>query len=371
MAVDSFPFSRTTTPERRGGAAHLFSDEALIEVRSGNGGAGALSFRREKYVPRGGPDGGDGGRGGDVVVRVRSNVKTLSHLRMRQRFFASNGRPGSGRRMTGARGDDAVIEVPPGTIIYDADLDEPMADLTHVGEERVLLSGGRGGKGNHHFRTSRHRTPRFAQPGEPGEERRLRVELRVIADVGFVGLPNAGKSSLLKALTNADPRIAPYPFTTVVPNLGVLRRGDTDCVLADIPGIIEGAADGAGLGLQFLRHISRAAGLAFVVEYTNPDPGAQLAVLRRELGRFDPLLLDRNAILVFTKADLADARAPTHADSGDLPPAVVTSSFSGDGLDELRDALFAMLARADAGEATESGPGAAGADAPGEARDDG
>lgn len=284
----------------------LFVDEAEILVRSGNGGAGALSFRREKYVPRGGPDGGDGGRGGNVVFRVRSNVKTLSYVKMRQRFFAQNGRPGSGRNQDGASGADVVVEVPPGTVVTDRDTGEHLLDLIAEEQEEVLLVGGRGGKGNAHFKSSTHQTPRFSQPGEEGEERRLRVELRIIADIGFVGLPNAGKSTLLKVLTAANPRIGSYPFTTVIPNLGVMRYHEHDIVLADIPGLIEGAGNGVGLGTRFLKHIARTRGLAMVIGLGDGDPQESFAVLRRELATFSRDLTRKPFLVVLNKSDLIE-----------------------------------------------------------------
>lgn len=297
-----------------------------------------MSFRREKYVPRGGPDGGDGGRGGDVAFLVRRNVKTLSHLKMRQRFFAQNGRPGAGRQRDGARGEDALVEVPPGTAVFDAASGERLLDLTREGERIVLLEGGRGGKGNTHFKTSRHQTPRFSQSGEEGHELRLRVELQVIADVGFVGLPNVGKSTLLKVLTAADPKIGNYPFTTVIPNLGVMHAFERDIVLADIPGIIEGASDGAGLGLRFLKHISRTRGLAYVVEATDTDPDATLALLRAELRSYNQELLEKPALVIRSKSDCADSEAPA---AGEF---LSVSAITRAGLAELKKALFALVA---------------------------
>ncbi|WP_281259604.1 GTPase ObgE [Alkalispirochaeta sphaeroplastigenens] len=281
----------------------MFVDEAKILVRSGKGGAGAVSFRREKYIPRGGPDGGDGGRGGNVVFRVKSNVKTLSYIRMRQRFFAQNGRPGAGRNKTGSAGDDVVIEVPPGTVVTDLETGERLLDLVTEHQEAVLLQGGRGGKGNAHFKSSRHQTPRFSQPGEEGEERSVKVEIQVIADIGFVGLPNAGKSTLLKVLTAADPKIGNYPFTTVIPNLGVMHHFEQDVVLADIPGLIEGASDGAGLGTRFLKHIARTRGLAFVLDAGEPDMAGAFSVLTGELRSFSRDLPEKPFLVVVTKTD--------------------------------------------------------------------
>ena len=281
-----------------------FVDDVTFTIRSGHGGAGSVSFRRERYVPRGGPDGGNGGRGGDVVVRVRRNLKTLAHLTGHTSFSAENGRPGEGRKRHGRDGAAWYLEVPPGAAIRDVETGELLADITEEVDDFVLLAGGRGGKGNTHFKSSTHRTPRFAQPGEPGEERLITVELRLIADIGFVGLPNAGKSSLLQVLTAAHPKVGNYPFTTKIPNLGVMRYHDHDVILADIPGIIEGAADGAGLGHRFLRHISRTAVLALLIDVTEERPDAVYATLLHELGAFDPELAQKRRIVVGTKCDL-------------------------------------------------------------------
>ena len=292
------------------------------------------------------------------MFTVKANVKTLSYLKMRRRFFAQNGRSGAGRQKDGARGDDVVIEVPPGTAVYDVDSGEQLLDLVAEGDRHVLFEGGRGGKGNTHFKTSRHQTPRFAQPGEEGVERRLRVELQVIADIGFVGLPNVGKSTLLKVLTAADPKVGNYPFTTVIPNLGVMHHFDRDVVLADIPGIIAGASEGAGLGLRFLKHISRTRGLAFVVEAGDPDPAGTLATLRGELERYDATLLEKAAIVIRTKADLLDSGAADDrpADGGEgveaagdqsLDAAVTVSAMTSSGLDELRAALVTLATPAE------------------------
>ncbi len=271
---------------------------------------------------------------------VRSNVKTLSYLAMRRRFFAQNGRPGAGRQRDGARGEDAVIEVPPGTVVFDSNTGERLLDLTAEGDRHVLFEGGRGGKGNTHFKTSRHQTPRFSQPGEEGHERTLRVELQVIADIGFVGLPNAGKSTLLKVLTAADPKIGNYPFTTVIPNLGVMHHYDQDIVLADIPGIIEGASGGAGLGIRFLKHIARTRGLAFVVDATDEDPEQTVETLRNELRQYDAGLLDKPALVIRSKADLlAEADLPDTI-SGDS--ALAVSAMTRRGIDSLRTALFQL-----------------------------
>lgn len=319
-------------------------------MRSGHGGSGAVSFRREKYVPRGGPDGGDGGRGGDVVFRVRNNVKTLAYIRMRQRFFAQDGRSGAGRNKDGAAGDNVVIDVPPGTLVTDLDTNEKLLDLLVEDQEEILLRGGRGGKGNAHFKTAHHQAPRFAQPGEDGEERRVRVELRVIADVGFVGLPNAGKSTLLKVLTAADPKIGNYPFTTIIPNLGVMHYHDTDVVLADLPGLIEGAGQGAGLGIRFLKHVSRTRGIAFVLDIGDEDPGESFRILRHEIASYSAALAKKPSIVIVTKADRlesedldAAAFERFRATLGASPPLVVVSALTRRNLDKLAAALNSLV----------------------------
>ncbi len=322
-----------------------FVDEVTVTVYSGSGGPGAVSFRREKYVPRGGPDGGDGGRGGNVLFRSRPNLKTLRHLRFKSTYRAGNGRPGEGAKRHGRDGDDAVIEVPPGTLIRSTETGDVLADLSGETGEWVCLAGGRGGKGNTHFKSSRQQAPRFAQPGEEGSSATLRVELALIADAGFVGLPNAGKSSLLGALTAAEPKVAGYPFTTTIPNLGVIKLFDRDVVLADIPGIIEGAADGAGLGLRFLKHIARTRALVFVIDLSDEaeDPEYSYDTLCEELGRYEPALLEKRRLIVGTKLDLDG----THERLSEIRSAgwtegvkvVGVSSFSREGLDELVERL--------------------------------
>ncbi|MFO7780674.1 MAG: GTPase ObgE [Spirochaetia bacterium] len=322
-----------------------FVDEVTVTVYSGSGGPGAVSFRREKYVPRGGPDGGDGGRGGNVLFRSRPNLKTLRHLRFKSTYRAGNGRPGEGAKRHGRDGDDAVIEVPPGTLIRSTENGDVLADLSGETGEWVCLAGGRGGKGNTHFKSSRQQAPRFAQPGEEGSSATLRVELALIADAGFVGLPNAGKSSLLGALTAAEPKVAGYPFTTTIPNLGVIKLFDRDVVLADIPGIIEGAADGAGLGLRFLKHIARTRALVFVIDLSDEaeDPEYSYDTLCEELGRYEPALLEKRRLIVGTKLDLDG----THERLSEIRSAgwtegvkvVGVSSFSREGLDELVERL--------------------------------
>ena len=284
-----------------------FVDEAVIEVASGKGGAGSVHFRREKYVPKGGPDGGDGGDGGDVVFVVKENVKTLSHIRYKKHFFAKNGESGAGKRKHGRDGENVEIEVPPGTIVKDFAGGELIKDLNQDGERWTYLCGGKGGKGNSHFATSTNQTPRYAQPGLPGISATIRLELRIIADVGFVGFPNAGKSTLLKTLSNAEPKIGAYPFTTKIPNLGVLQGGYRDVLIADIPGLLEGASHGVGLGLQFLKHITRTSGLAFVIDCSDDTFLEQLPVLKKECEEYDPALLRKKRIVIGTKLDLDGA----------------------------------------------------------------
>jgi GTP-binding protein len=279
-----------------------FSDETYIDVASGNGGNGCVSFRREKYVPKGGPDGGDGGRGGDVVFVVKNNLRTLGHLKMVRSYRAENGRNGSGERCYGRDGKDIEIPVPPGTVLKDPNTGELIKDLT--GEERwVYLKGGRGGQGNYHYKTSVRQAPRYAQPGQKGVELRVGVELLVLADIGFVGFPNAGKSSLLNMLTNARTKVAGYPFTTKIPQLGMFRYGDHDIVLADIPGLLEGASEGAGMGIKFLRHINRTTGLAFLIDLSDDRYLEAYDILCKELEAFEPLLLEKKQVILGTKLD--------------------------------------------------------------------
>jgi GTP-binding protein len=321
-----------------------FVDETVVEVFSGDGGPGSVHFRREKFIPRGGPDGGDGGDGGSVLFVIRSNVKTLSHLATQRVFRAENGRPGAGQRKHGRNGDDVLVSVPPGTLVKDADSGRLLRDLADGEEPWVFLQGGRGGKGNWHFRSPTRQAPRYAQKGLPGFSRRLRLELNLIADVGLVGKPNAGKSSLLAALTNARPRIASYPFTTRSPNIGVLRFGETELVLADIPGIIEGASRGAGLGLRFLKHINRTRALAFLVDLGDGEPGGTLQILEGELRAYDPQLLARPRLVVGTKLDLEGAEGrleELHRAAGGRQTYGI-SVWSGRGLEELRKALGAL-----------------------------
>ncbi|HUX41006.1 MAG TPA: GTPase ObgE [Rectinemataceae bacterium] len=351
-----------------------FADEATIIVSSGNGGDGCIAFRREKYVPMGGPAGGDGGRGGDVVFEVRRNLRTLVHLRFQQTFKAQNGMAGMGKNRYGRDGEDFVIAVPPGTVIRDFDSGEVIKDF---GVERgiagagriggakkaardgdsltrwTFLSGGKGGKGNSHYATSVNQAPRISQPGKPGKTAKLRIELQLIGDIGFVGFPNAGKSSLLDSFTNARPKIAPYPFTTKIPNLGMLHIHDRDIVLADIPGIIEGAHEGAGLGIRFLKHISRTAALAFLIDLSDDNWKEAFPVLVEELSSFSPTLAEKRRVIIGTKLDLPEAEGRLSELSSVLPGEKIVgiSVFSGAGLDELKELFHSMVVEAERLEA--------------------
>jgi len=287
-----------------------FADEALITVRSGKGGNGCISFRREKYIPNGGPNGGDGGRGGDVYICVRRNLRTLAHLRHRQLFKAQNGQDGMSWNRFGKDGEDVFIPVPPGTSIRNAETGELIHDFTEEsdGSQLMILEGGKGGWGNVHFKSSTNQAPRYAHPGKPGKEMSLRIELSIMADVGLVGFPNAGKSSLLEMFTNARPKIAPYPFTTKIPNLGVLHVDqDKDFIIADIPGIIEGASEGAGLGLRFLKHISRTAALLFMIDCSDTNYLSAYSSLKTELEKYGRGLLDKPRIVLCNKIDVEGA----------------------------------------------------------------
>lgn len=287
----------------------VFIDEAEIFVQSGRGGSGMVHFRKEKYIHRGGPDGGDGGRGGDVILEVNPNLNTLSSFRYKKRFIAEDGKGGGKQKQTGRSASPLVIPVPPGTIVFDADTGETLGDLVEPDQQLVVCKGGRGGRGNVHFASARNQAPRIAERGEPGEEKNLRLELKLIADIGIVGVPNAGKSSLLAAVTNARPRIAGYPFTTLEPNLGVHEFPDlTTIVLADIPGLIEGAHEGVGLGHAFLRHIQRTRVLIHVLDGLGADPLADFTQVNSELALFDPSLEEKPQIVAFNKMDQPTAQ---------------------------------------------------------------
>jgi GTP-binding protein len=331
----------------------MFLDEVRIVVRAGAGGDGAATMRREAHVPRGGPDGGDGGRGGSVYLRVDAGQTTLRDFHYRRRFAATPGGSGERQKRHGKAGDDLYIDVPPGTAVIDETTGGLMADLVAVGQAAMVARGGRGGLGNTHFATAVHQAPKHAQRGEPGEERTLRLELRLIADVGLVGLPNAGKSTLLAALTAARPKIAAYPFTTLEPNLGVLDLGLDDGrrpTIADVPGLIEGASDGAGLGHAFLRHVERTRVLLHIVDGAAHDPQWDHDVIRDELEAHDPALLAKPMLVVFNKMDLPSARAawPVFERTARAAgrDALAISADTGEGLEELRAAVGAMLPEA-------------------------
>ena len=282
----------------------MFIDQVEIHVKSGKGGDGMVHFRREKFVPQGGPDGGDGGKGGDVIFEVKPTLNTLSSFRKNQKFKAEPGINGGPSQMTGRNGKDLIIYIPPGTVLYDANSGELIGDLTEAGQKLTMIKGGRGGRGNQHFANSRNQAPRTAEKGEPAEEKKLRLELKLIADIGLIGVPNAGKSTLLSVLTNARPKIAPYPFTTLEPNLGVANIDeDTTVVLADIPGLIEGASHGAGLGHDFLRHIQRTRVLVHLLDGLSEDPVADYSQINSELSLFDPNLGKKPQIVALNKID--------------------------------------------------------------------
>lgn len=311
-----------------------FVDEARIEAIAGSGGDGSAAFRREPYNPKGGPDGGDGGRGGNVVLRADKSVGTLLDVRDHPHLKAGRGTHGSGKRRHGAAGTDRFVAVPEGTMVFD-EAGVLLADLAQTGQEFIAAQGGRGGRGNARFTSSTRRAPAFAEKGEPGEKRVLRLELRMLADVGLVGWPNAGKSTLISRISAARPRIADYPFTTLTPNLGVVRYGDESFVVADIPGLVPGAHEGKGLGHRFLRHVSRAALFVFLVDLAaeDRDVSAEVEGLRREIEAFDPALSDRPSIVVATKVDAArDRLAEVRAAH---PDAMAVSAVTGEGIDEL------------------------------------
>jgi len=339
-----------------------FLDQAKIEIRSGDGGAGCVGFRREKFIEFGGPDGGDGGRGGDVIVEAAANLNTLIDYRYRQHFKAGRGQHGMGRNRTGAAGRSIVLKVPVGTEILDEDRETVLADLTRVGERVVLARGGAGGRGNAQFKSSTNQAPRYAEPGGPGEERLLWLRLKLIADVGLVGLPNAGKSTLLAAVSRARPKIADYPFTTLHPHLGVARLGEAELVIADIPGLIEGAHEGAGLGDRFLGHVERCRALVHLVDGTLQDVAAAYRTVRAELAAYGAVLTEKPEIVALNKCDaldeaeIAEKSAALAAVAG--RPALAISAAGGAGLGELLAALFAAAQAATAAE-TAAAPAAA------------
>jgi GTP-binding protein len=322
-----------------------FVDYVKIFSRSGKGGAGSAHLHRDKFTRKGGPDGGDGGRGGDIILKGNKQLWTLIHLRYTKHIFAGNGENGGSSLKTGADGKDIIIEVPLGTVARDAEMNEFVLEITEHEEEKILRKGGRGGLGNDHFKSSVNQTPRYAQPGEPGTEGWNILELKLLADVGLVGFPNAGKSTLLSVISAAKPKIADYPFTTLIPNLGIVKyQGGKSFVMADIPGIIEGAHEGKGLGLRFLRHIERNSVLLFMVPCDAHDIHKEYSVLLNELEKYNPELLDKRRVLAITKSDLLDNELMREM-RRDLPdvPWVFISSFTKKGLREMKSLLWKEL----------------------------
>lgn len=323
-----------------------FIDYVKILCRSGKGGAGSRHFYRAKYVPKGGPDGGDGGRGGHIILRGNRNKWTLLHLKFTRHIFAGNGESGTGSRSFGKDGEDKLIEVPVGTAVFDAETGKFLCEITEDGQEIKLLRGGKGGLGNWHFKSATNQTPRYAQPGEPAVEKTVILELKLLADVGLVGFPNAGKSTLLSSISAAKPKIADYPFTTLEPNLGIVGyRGNNSFVMADIPGIIEGASEGKGLGLRFLRHIERNAVLLFMIPADAEDIKKEYEILLNELQTFNPDLVDKPRVLAITKCDMLDEELMNEM-RDHLPEgieALFISSVTGEGIDELKDLLWRTI----------------------------
>jgi GTP-binding protein len=327
-----------------------FVDYVKIHVKAGDGGRGCVSFRREKYVPRGGPDGGDGGKGGDVILKADPHLYTLLDHRYQKTYRAEKGEHGKGKKMHGRNGEDLIIKVPVGTIVKDAETGEIIADLDNPGKEVIVARGGRGGLGNAHFATPTEQAPRYAQPGEPGEERDIILELKLIADVGLVGLPNAGKSTLISRISAARPKIADYPFTTLKPNLGVVRVDEyRSFVVADIPGLIEGAHRGAGLGHQFLRHVERTVVLLHMVDVsdmTDGDPVDNFNKINKELGQYSKELLDKPMIVAATKTDIANQdkleKLKKYCQNMDFPFFSI-SAVTGEGINELVGYLFKVV----------------------------
>lgn len=323
-----------------------FIDYVKFCSRSGAGGAGAMHFRREKHVPKGGPDGGDGGRGGHIILKGSTQVWTLLHLKYKKHVIAEPGKGGDGGRRTGADGKDVILEVPLGTVAKDAETGEKRFEITADGQEIILTKGGRGGLGNDHFKTSTNQAPHYAQPGEEGIEEWIILELKLLADVGLVGFPNAGKSTLLSSISAARPEIGDYPFTTLVPNLGVVSyRDDKSFVMADIPGIIEGAAEGKGLGIRFLRHIERNSILLFLIPADAKDIGDQYRILLGELRKYNPELLDKKRLLAISKVDMLDEELMKEMER-EIPkdlPYVFISSISQFNLEKLKDLIWQAI----------------------------
>lgn len=331
-----------------------FTDYVKVFVSSGNGGKGSSHLHREKYVAKGGPDGGDGGRGGHVIIRGNKNLWTLIHFKFEKHFKAGHGQDGGSSRSTGADGKDAYLEVPLGTIVKDAQTNEPLFEITQDGEQKIVLEGGKGGLGNWHFRSATNQTPRYAQPGIQGQEMELLLELKVLADVGLVGFPNAGKSTLLSVITSAKPKIGDYPFTTMKPNLGIVQYRDFQSfVVADIPGIIEGASQGKGLGHYFLRHIERNATLLFLIAADSPDIVAEYEILLSELKAYNPELLDKQRLIVISKSDMLDEELQKAIeneikDKLQATPYLFISAVANKGITKLKDKLWQILQKVEA-----------------------
>ena len=325
----------------------IFIDQATITVKAGDGGNGVISFRREKFMPKGGPDGGNGGRGGSIIIRADKQLTTLMDFRYRRYYEAEKGDRGAGANRTGKSGNDLLLRVPVGTIIKVADTGEILADLVHDDDEIVIAKGGKGGRGNAEFATPSNQAPRKATPGTPGEEKTIQLELKLLADIGLVGFPNAGKSTLISRISAAKPKIADYPFTTLVPNLGLVRYADYQSfVVADMPGLIKGAHEGKGLGIQFLRHIERTRVLVFLIESTSEHPKEQYKVLLKELQSFRAELAKKPQIVAITKMDLADddlRRKLKKVSFKRGVPVIPISSVAGEGLKELADAMWKKL----------------------------
>ncbi len=323
-----------------------FIDYVKIFCRSGKGGAGSRHFRREKYIPKGGPDGGDGGRGGHIILRANPQLWTLIHLKYRKHVFAEHGEPGAGKLRTGKDGKDIILEVPLGTVAKDGETEEVLFEILEEGDEQILVAGGRGGLGNNNFKTATNQAPQYAQPGEPSQEGWFILELKLLADVGLVGFPNAGKSTLLAAVSAAKPKIADYPFTTLEPNLGIVSYyDDYSFVMADIPGIIEGAHEGRGIGTRFLRHIERNSILLFMIPADADDIAGNYEILLNELKLYNPELLVKDRVLAVSKSDMLDERLKKEIEPL-LPkelPHVFISSLTGEGLKDLKDMLWKAL----------------------------
>ncbi len=323
----------------------MFIDQTVIFAEAGRGGNGCVSFRREKFIPKGGPDGGDGGHGGDVIIRADHNLNTLHDLSHKKHYRAGHGQNGSGKNSSGRKGETVVIRVPRGTIVLDDDTGETLADLVDDGQSVIVAKGGKGGRGNAAFKSPTNQTPREFEEGGPGERRTVRLELKVLADAGLVGFPNAGKSTLLASVSAARPKIADYPFTTLTPNLGIVTlSGFRSFVIADIPGLIEGAHQGKGLGIRFLRHIERTRVLVFLIDATGKTPEEDFVKLKKEIRAFNPVLLQQPRLAVFTKKDLLE-KPVRKTKMRDGTPVMIISAVTREGLDALLEKLWKMISK--------------------------